>query len=633
MFRRRSNRGLTEKQKPMLCRSGMLGGLGFSLEKSDMRAVWLQRFALTLFASQFAVFYLLLASSESFGRSLTYAVLSVVLCASLALGMARARVSRAILALIVAAILVTQASATRFYHAPLNRQLLASALFALSDVKPVVMALLPKVFAAGTFVFAVEFAILSLVARGPERSRGVRLAIGAMAATSIGCAAVLGLAHASPELRMVDAARALMSRQHRVVRADAPILPLFPSSRSKAPSILFLFGESIRASDYCASPIPDCMLAPRVNALLPDRIGLHKMRSIASYTAISVGAVFTGRTQLAAQPELAQAPTLFDLTQATRFGDTKPFSVYYTGQWSTIFERPTTLEATDRHIDVEGLFGRTIENNDAIYMEGIDRKLVDRFVQDLPSFAQPMVATLHWAGTHVPYYMDPSDAPFKPYGTAVTWSGMPELHRTYQNAIRAQDAQMARAIEAFVAAQGTRPWVVVFTSDHGEAFGEHHAIHHGQNLYNEQTHVPTYIAWGNGALAPEQIAHLRAHEDLPTSHLDILPTLLDVLGIWESALLDSWRARMPGHSLLQAPVRTPRAIPISNCSAGFPCPMNTWGMLGDTHSYIAQAWDGWFLCVDLESPESAVVQHPECDHLREASKQYFPLQPNGKPNR
>jgi hypothetical protein len=584
--------------------------------------------ALVLFSVQFAALYFALASIEPLWQRLLYVLSSAAFCSAVARLGSSNRFARMALAAAASAALVTQASAARFYHAPLDHQLLASALFAFKDVKPVFMGLLPKMLSAFALVFALELGILFLVSKLPAK----RPVHWMLLPPAIGAASWLGLARATPELRLVDASRALFVRTAAPHAGDLDVLPLLPSAKNTVPSVLFLFGESTRASDYCSSPVATCEIAPRVNALLPNRVAFNKMRSIASYTAISVGGVFTGTTQLGSQPELARAPTLFDYVNAVRVSGSKPASVYYTGQWPTIFERPKAVEAADRHIDVEGLFGRQIEDNLAIYREGVDRKLADRFVQDLPSFAQPQFITLHWAGTHAPYYMDPSDAPFAPYGDAVTWEAMPELHRTYQNAIRTQDVQIARTIEAFIAAQGKGPWLIVFTSDHGEAFGEHHAIFHGQNLYNEQTHVPAYIAWGNGALSEQQVANVRAQQNAPTVHLDLLPTFLDALGVWDSALLSPWRARMLGRSLLRPVDRAPRAIPISNCSAGFPCPMNTWGMLGDTHSYIAQAWDGWFLCADLDTPESAIVTHTECDRLHAASKTYFPLQPNGKPN-
>lgn len=584
--------------------------------------------AAAAWCAQFVVLDLLAPSARSPVAHGLCALASVALGFAV-LQLATTRARRWAAALGYAFIFAVQATAVRFYNAPLDRQLVESAVAAAADVRPVLWQLAPMFTALVAFGALVEYALLSLA---PPRAASLRRA--GLALVPLLALPFLGLRAATPELRMVDALRGLVPTARAAGHASIT-LPLLPTKARALPSVLFVFGESVRATDYCSAHVDECPVAPEVNALLPDRVALGTLRSLASYTAISVGAVFTGRTQLGTAQELAAAPTLFDFARQIRAGSERPHVVYYSAQWSTIFERADALEATDRHLDVEDLFGRKIDDSSDIYTEGVDRHLVDRMVADLPSFPAPQLLTLHLGGTHVPYYMDPADAPFRPYSDVVSWSRLPELHRTYQNAIRAQDREVARAVRTFIAAQGKRPWVVLFTSDHGEAFGEHRAIHHGQNLFDEQLHVPGFVAWGNGALSEAQARDLRAHAAAPTSHLDLLPTLLDLYGVYDSVVLEAYRAELPGSSLLRPAPTTPRALPISNCSAGYRCPLNTWGMLGDAHALVAQAWDGDYACMPLLAHEnaSAPVVDAECTRLREASKVYFERQPNGAPNR
>ena len=65
--------------------------------------------------------------------------------------------------------------------------------------------------------------------------------------------------------------------------------------------------------------------------------------------------------------------------------------------------------------------------------------------------------------------------------------------------------------------------LVILTSDHGEAFYEHHAIGHGGCLHNEVTRVPL-VLWepGRGASGRSGVA---------ASTVDILPTVLDYAGL------------------------------------------------------------------------------------------------------
>ena len=78
--------------------------------------------------------------------------------------------------------------------------------------------------------------------------------------------------------------------------------------------------------------------------------------------------------------------------------------------------------------------------------------------------------------------------------------------------------------------------ILVVTSDHGEAFGDHGLFFHGQNLYNEVLRVPLIIripGW-----PPRRI-------EGPVSLVDIAPTLLDLWGLTPPADFE-------GYSLVDA---------------------------------------------------------------------------------
>ena len=179
---------------------------------------------------------------------------------------------------------------------------------------------------------------------------------------------------------------------------------------------------------------------------------------------------------------------------------------------------------------------------------------------------------LHLVGTHAPYFVDNARAPFKPYDHVVSWSGMPALLNAYRDSIYEQDRTLARAVRGFVdqATSRGKPWLVVFTSDHGEAFGEHGAIHHGQNLLDEQVHVPGWIAAGGGALTSDSSV-TPDHAGRFLTHLDLLPTLLDAMGLWDNFAVAPHRAAMPGRSMLQA-VRAARADPGDELHGHVPVP-------------------------------------------------------------
>jgi arylsulfatase A-like enzyme len=65
--------------------------------------------------------------------------------------------------------------------------------------------------------------------------------------------------------------------------------------------------------------------------------------------------------------------------------------------------------------------------------------------------------------------------------------------------------------------------LVIITSDHGEAFGEHEVVEHGNSLYLETIHVPLIFYW------PDNITRsLRINQ--PVSLTSLAPTLLEYAG-------------------------------------------------------------------------------------------------------
>lgn len=152
-------------------------------------------------------------------------------------------------------------------------------------------------------------------------------------------------------------------------------------------------------------------------------------------------------------------------------------------------------------------------------------------------------------------------------------------------------------------------------------------------VYDEQIHVPGFVAFGNGALAPPEVEALTAHQDDVVTHLDLLPTLLDAWGVWDSFELTAHRKVLEGQSLLRPFAGTRAPVPLTNCTPLFSCPLQNWGVLGDTQVLVSQAWDDDFRCVELRSGrEGLSLGEPACARLKQASRALWPLLPNGRPN-
>lgn len=91
----------------------------------------------------------------------------------------------------------------------------------------------------------------------------------------------------------------------------------------------------------------------------------------------------------------------------------------------------------------------------------------------------------------------------------------------YDHAIADQDAALASLLRSM--GERARDLVVVFLSDHGEAFDEHGHFGHGHSLYEPELHVPLLL-WAPGRIPAGVV-------NRPVSIVDVAPTLLDLFGL------------------------------------------------------------------------------------------------------
>ena len=94
------------------------------------------------------------------------------------------------------------------------------------------------------------------------------------------------------------------------------------------------------------------------------------------------------------------------------------------------------------------------------------------------------------------------------------------LHAIYAEEVAFFDQQLGRLLEA-VAATG-RPTIIAFTADHGEGFGLHGNVEHGESLYEAEIAVPFILVAPN--LEPRQL-------DFAPRMLDNAHTLLALAGL------------------------------------------------------------------------------------------------------
>lgn len=159
-----------------------------------------------------------------------------------------------------------------------------------------------------------------------------------------------------------------------------------------------------------------------------------------------------------------------------------------------------------------------------------DERHVDRLLEFLAhrDASRPFLSFLFFESPHARYEFPEADAIHQPYLESVNYAtldverDMPLLKNRYWNAVHHLDRQLARVFAALEAEGLLHDTIVVVTGDHGEEFMEKGRWGHGSGFSEEQTRVPLvlYVPGRPPAVV-----------DAMTSHVDVAPTLLRLLGV------------------------------------------------------------------------------------------------------
>jgi len=154
---------------------------------------------------------------------------------------------------------------------------------------------------------------------------------------------------------------------------------------------------------------------------------------------------------------------------------------------------------------------------------------------------RPFLLVLHVFDPHLTYDPPPSvrgrftagytgrlKLPLKGFGERnAGWKPRAEADRrfvvgAYDEELLFVDRQLGRLFAGLEQRGLLDETLVVFTSDHGEELFDHDGFEHGHTMFQELLHVPL-LFWGPG-VRPRRIG-------TPVSLVDVLPTLLEALGL------------------------------------------------------------------------------------------------------
>ncbi|MFN7945636.1 MAG: sulfatase-like hydrolase/transferase [Blastocatellia bacterium] len=352
-------------------------------------------------------------------------------------------------------------------------------------------------------------------------------------------------------------------REHRAVSA-------LPNAPTDAPNVLLIVMDTVRAQNLSlygyAQPT-----SPQLERLARSGVQFNQAIATAPWTLPSHASMFTGRypQELSAdflKPLDATYPTLAETLRARGWltagfvantyycgyehGLARGFVHYedYRASLTELLISSSLLRAVTHNAPLRRLLGnqQVLTRRTAAELNG---DLLNWLARNSDVPRRPFFAFLNYYDAHEPYLPPGAkdDSPLSrwPHEHTLRTARLLDRDRlserdnqaeiaAYDRAITFLDDQLGRLFDELARRDLLRNTLVIITSDHGEAFGEHGHYGHADNLYLPLLHVPLLV------IAPGRVpAGLRINA--PVTLRDLPATILEIVTRGSSPL--------PGNSL------------------------------------------------------------------------------------
>ena len=405
----------------------------------------------------------------------------------------------------------------------------------------------------------------------------------------------------------------------RVQRRTPPDLPALTPRPARPRNVLFILQEALRADMTCIAYDPVCLEANQEsNELLPDRIPIERMRANGSSTIVAFAAIFSGLDPASSYARLHEAPVLWEYAHAAGYD-----TAFWTNQHPMFGNY--RLYFQDLPLG-RGCSGAELDPMADVLAGPSDELVTDRAIGDLGGLREPFFAVVQYSNIHFPRVFDPERAPFQP--TDPFEKEVPYRNH-YRNVAYLSDLAVARLIDHVRKSPAGPRTVIVMSSDHGEALSEHdNENFHSSSVYDEEIRVPAWVDAPPGTLADEERESLRARRFEPVFQLDLGPTFLDLLGLWDAPELARFRGAMPGQPMTRA--KRPRGpVTLTNVSWVWEYWKPNWGLMDGPRKILAGPTDKAYKCFDLlnDPAEFHDLGEAACQPLVEAARRRFGIMP------
>jgi arylsulfatase A-like enzyme len=332
---------------------------------------------------------------------------------------------------------------------------------------------------------------------------------------------------------------------------ESRALAALPDAAPGTPNVLLLILDTVRSFSTSTYGY-DRPTTPTLTSLTSTAIRFDRAFAPASWTMPSHATIFTGRWPFELrtgprQPLGPEPPTLAEALASAGMA-TGAFAANYSYlTWEHGLDRGfTRFEGYPPNLAMfftSTTIGRMLMEYNTFrkplgFFDSPKRKTarmvndqllewIDRLDDDRPFFA-----FLNYFDAHHPYLApEPYLTRFGPHG-AMRWRGgelefdelsQAEIARKqnqYDGGIAYVDAELERLLAALQSRQELENTFIVITSDHGEHWGEHELLSHGNSMYRQVLQVPLLIVPPRGASSATRVRSSVSLRDLPVTILD-----------------------------------------------------------------------------------------------------------------
>ena len=296
-------------------------------------------------------------------------------------------------------------------------------------------------------------------------------------------------------------------------RIQYPLKPLVVNPPAKKYNILWLTVESLRADVLT----PEIMPKTWEFAQKAHRFDRHY--SGGNGTRMGVFALFYGLYGSYWFPFLAEHrhPVLFDVLEKQNY----QFSLYTSARFTYPEFDKTIFASIPPELMHEG-------KGDVGWEK--DRENVGHIIDFIANRdkARPFMVYLFFESPHADYDFPDESIIRTPYLDKMNYAtmdpkrDMPLIFNRYINSVRHLDSQVARLVEDLEQEKLMDDTIIILSGDHGEEFMEKGRWGHNSAFTEEQIRTPL-VLWipGKGSGVSDKM----------TSHLDIVPTIMPLLGV------------------------------------------------------------------------------------------------------